>query len=547
MASGKVSRRPGAVAAAAALMLALASITACVGDPARHHAHARGSRRPRACDVPKPILTRMRRGLSPGRSGDVIAVERRPNQFGTRHSSPYPYAQDVPLLLYGPGFVRAGVASDRPVTLADVAPTLAELLHFDRFSAHRDGHALRESLLPPSRRNGVPRLIVTVVWDGGGDDVLRQWPSAWPHLKALMARGTMFTRATAGSTPSITPAIHATIGTGDWPRTHGVTDTRMRVGGAMVDAWAGASPRLLRVRTLADMWDSAHHNRPLVGMLARDAWHLGMMGHGAFIRGGDRDIAALDDLGSTNFLSDNRYYALPPYLQDTDGLAQAVRSVDLRDGAVDARWLGDPLLAYDAQVRFTPAWSIYQTRRILQILRREGFGADRMPDLFFTNYKSTDLAGHFWNMVEPEVRYDLQEQDRQLGVLVRTLDHLVGGRNYVLALTADHGMTPYPQVTGGWSIEVRDMTDDITRAFDHTTPKSPLVLSNRGYQIFLDHREMRRNQVSARDVARFVGNYRLEDNVTPTNIVLPRFEDKLEERLFRVALTAHELRKGCRL
>ncbi|MDQ4124097.1 MAG: alkaline phosphatase family protein, partial [Actinomycetota bacterium] len=138
----------------------------------------------------------------------------------------------------------------------------------------------------------------------------------------------------------------------------------------------------------------------------------------------------------------------------------------------------------------------------------------------------------------------LRETDAQLPVLVEALDRLVGPDSYVLALTADHGMTPYAQESGGWDIETRDMSADIEKRFDKVTPDKPLILSNRGYQIMLDRKEMERNDVTAADVAEFVRDYRISDNVTDTNKVGPRFEERTNERLFLTALTPEALEEA---
>ena len=497
----------------------------------------------RACDVGVDILERMWNGYVPNRSGDVIAVEHEPNQYSTRHSSPWPYHQDVPLVLYGPGFIRSGRVVDRPVTVADLAPTYAKLLGFDDFP-DRDGRVLQEALEPERKRNGVPKLILTLVWDGGGDNVLERWPDDWPELAALRERGTDYTDATVGSTPSITPSIHATIGTGVFPHTHGITDTRMRVKGRMADPWEESSPRRLRSKTLGDLWDASNANVPLVGMMARDAWHLGMIGHGAYLQEGDHDHAVLDELGGIEFRTNEDYYSLPEYLLGLEGLAEAVAEVDQRDGESDGQWLDNPILASDAQVRFTPAWSIFQTQKMVELLENEGYGTDDVADLFYVNYKPIDLAGHYWNMVEPEVQENLRETDAQLPAIIEALDRIVGPDEYVLALTADHGMTPYAQVSGGWDIETRDMSADIEKRFDAVTPGKPLILSNRGYQIMLDHKELERNEITAADVAEYVRDYRIRDNVTATNKVGPRFEDRTNERLFLTALTPEALKEA---
>jgi predicted AlkP superfamily pyrophosphatase or phosphodiesterase len=50
------------------------------------------------------------------------------------HGSPHPYDTQVPILLYGPKWVRAGRV-DSPVEVVDIAPTLARLLHVPAPSA----------------------------------------------------------------------------------------------------------------------------------------------------------------------------------------------------------------------------------------------------------------------------------------------------------------------------------------------------------------------------------------------------------------------------
>lgn len=494
----------------------------------------------RACEIPLEILERVWRGYVPGRSGEILTIERYPNQYNTRHSTPFPYTQDVPLVLYGPGFIKRGVSSKRTTTVADLVPTYAELLDFE-LPEKVDGRPLSEALLPEGKRNGIPKLIVTVVWDGGGDNVLEQWPDSWPELGEVITAGASYTDASVGSSPSITPSIHATIGTGNFPKRHGLSDTRMRIGKKTVDAYEDASPRFLRAPTLADLWDQANSNVPLVGMLARDNWHLGMIGHGAQLEGGDLDIAVMDDFARVEFRTSPEYYRLPEYMLGNAGLQEAIDLVDQRDGQSDQRWLGNPLSAIDGKIRFTPAWSIYQTEKMKELLVNEGFGQDEVADLFFVNYKSTDLVGHEYNMLEPEEKEALEEQDRQLQEIVRFLDQNVGRKDYVLGVTADHGMTPFPEDTGGWNIIMTETSADLEERFDKETPDTPLILSNRGYQIMLNKKEMKLNDVQPEEVARFLREYTIGDNA-PTTQSLGKFSERTDERVFLTALTPDELK-----
>ena len=75
----------------------------------------------------------------------------------------------------------------------------------------------------------MPKLIVTLVWDSGGMDVLNTWPKDWPYLKSIMGEGAWFTHATVGASPSNTPTGHAMIGTGAFPADNGMVDEYVKV------------------------------------------------------------------------------------------------------------------------------------------------------------------------------------------------------------------------------------------------------------------------------------------------------------------------------
>ena len=83
-----------------------------------------GSLAQMACSIPHEQLLRIWRGVDPGRSGDIQILPQQPNfvNGGLSHAGPWAYTQNVPMFLYGPGWIRPGTYP-RPVTEADVAPT----------------------------------------------------------------------------------------------------------------------------------------------------------------------------------------------------------------------------------------------------------------------------------------------------------------------------------------------------------------------------------------------------------------------------------------
>jgi len=466
-----------------------------------------------ACSLPPAWLERTLEGYSPDRSGQIQLLPRTPAYFssgagGWSHSGPWPYLQDVPIVFYGPGLIPARGAIERPVTMADIAPTLARLMGGS--FATPDGKPLPEvatvegSLRPADR----PKLIVTVVYDGGGWNVLNQWPGDWPVLKMMMEEGTAFTDATVGSSPSVTPSVHTTLGTGVFPARHGITDIPVFVeDGAVVDAFLGGeSSRLMKVPALAERWDEANANRANIGMVGYEPWHLGMIGQGAEKPGGDKDDAVWLDIDTNEWISDSDSYTLPDAVASAPGLEADVAALDAADGERDGAWGEHAILEDPARLEETPAFIAYHTRAMLDLIEAEGYGDDSITDLMFTNYKQIDRVGHYFNMASDEVRDSLAATDEQVGVIIDTLNREVGRGEWAMVLTADHGQQPDAGAVNGYGIDPLEVVEDIDDRF------GPITKQVRPTQVFLYPDALEEQEVEVDEVARFLSDYRLADS-----------------------------------
>ncbi|HEX2031213.1 MAG TPA: alkaline phosphatase family protein [Actinomycetota bacterium] len=541
------SRRPSHRALILGAALAVVAAAGCTEDRPPPVPPGARTLEEMAREAGADVVEHLRRGYYAGRSVDIAFVPRPHNVVvrwsgrglgtdaadpRTSHSTPWDYHQRVPIILYGPGFVRSGATSSRSVDVTDLAPTFADLLDF-RFDAP-DGSTLREALLPPARWDGVPRAIVLVVYDGGGWNLLEEWPSAWPVERRLARSGTLYTNATIGSAPSVTTAIHANMGTGAYPATHGMPEITARLpDGSVGDIYfERADPRLLEAPTVGDLWDLERENEPWVGMIGYESWHLGMMSHGAQAPGGDRDASVLweREPGLGGFYANEEFYDLPPYLPGDAELRKRLRELDGEDGAIDGSWMGHDL-ADPEIVPGTPAFVRHQGQALLEMLRRERVGEDQLTDLVFVELKPTDFGGHIWNMVAPEEEFVLRAQDELLGELVRDLDRRVGRGRYVLMLTADHGQTPIPESTGG-----RRIHPDVVGARVDERYGITMVQKVTPSGIFLRPGALEEAGVTLEQVARFVGDLRYGDGLPPDADRSRIPPQALRERVFAAAL-----------
>lgn len=461
--------------------------------------------------MPHEWLLRTWRGWRQDRGAEIQML---PDEYdfvgsGLPHVGPWPYVQDVPMFWYGPGHIAARGTVTRPVTVAGIAPTQAQLLHFDGFRAP-DGLPMTEAIAPDQQP---PKLLVTMVWDAGGMDVLDAWKNDWPYLRSLIPKGTWYDHATVGSSPTSTAQIHATIGTGAFPDHHGVIAHRLRIGGHITTPWAHG-PQWLIDPTFADVYDRAMGNRPVVGALATVSIHLGMLGHGAMWGGGDKDIATTREVANAETLGAEtfewnlspmlrEYYRFPSYVNDVAGFRDDVRAVDAADGKIDGKWR-DNDIAQLLQGFDTPARIPYQTRVLEQVVKREGFGADDVPDLLFVNYKEIDYISHIWSMNSPEMRDAVVAQDVALKAFIDFLDQQVGVGRWALVLTADHGSMISPQVSGGVQLSSTPISAGINRVFDHDGDDERIVQLVQPTQIFIDVPELRQNGYTLAQVAQWI-------------------------------------------
>jgi len=500
-----------------------------------------------ARDLGAEHLELVRRQFHPERSGDlqlVLAPYNSSNYANesrslvkddprSSHAAVWMYLERIPLFVYAPGIVEPSDNTDR-VTLADLAPTTAHLMGFDGFRAP-EGRAL-PGIERPAKP---PKVVVTFVIDGGGWNVLQHWDdpddakTAWPEMKRLMRRSANYRDAIVGTFPAVTACAHATIGTGAFPRTHGITGHNLRYDGRPTKAWGepgSADPSFLLVPTLADAWSEATGDGAWIGEIGYQIWHLGMIGKGGNRPLGDKPVAVLwDENGGGGWVPQHPdLYRMPRSWPGIERLEELVGAY--ADPGVDDQYTLKGKKAFCC----TPPIIEYQGDIIEAAFDSEPIGEGPNTSLLYINVKAPDYAGHVYNFLSLRQKFALLETDRQIARVARILEERFEPGVYARIVTADHGQCPTVNRSGGVRLDPIQVQEDIEARYQRSV--FGLVESVVPSEIYLSSRAMADTGISDADVAAWLGEYRYGENIGPYVPEEAIDRDRFDQPIFAAVL-----------
>lgn len=431
---------------------------------------------------------------------------RRVNHLGNWHSGMWKYDARIPLILYGPGVVRAGARPPAAATQQDISATWAWAMHT---TPPRDcgGRALREAFL---QRPARPRAILTIAIDQGGRALLDAHPRAWPNIAKLRAAGADFPAAEVTHLEAETALGHVAIGTGAWPDRSGIPSNYFYHGGAGThvygfDVETRHAPHFLEAPTLGDHWLRVTHGKAILASHSQsDRAAMGMGGHGAFFAGNPKPIVTWFDSKTGRLSTHERYFRVPAYMSELEATPYRERMLDSA-----GKWL-DHAIPDAEEAKRTPALVQLESDAIARLLTREPIGQDDVTDLVYVSFKGTDYAGHRYGFESLEAREVLREVDAQVGRLVKLLESRVGRGRYLVAVTADHGSTPLPELSGGSRLNDVDLLAAINRRFPSGSAQAPTGVYATSGEIWLDRAALASQGKTAADVAAFVRGIRVK-------------------------------------
>ena len=153
-------------------------------------------------------------------------------------------------------------------------------------------------------------------------------------------------------------------------------------------------------------------------------------------------------------------------------------------------------------VRYSALFPAFEADAMAAMIEREPLGEDNVPDLILLNYKSADFVGHKYGPDSEELRVTLGEMDRQLKRILSALEAKAGD-DYLLAVTADHGMPPEPSSPDRRHL-APSIVDLLHQKFDPEAKQLITSFEPENGQIFVDEERLSSLGLTLRDLAHFL-------------------------------------------
>lgn len=331
-----------------------------------------------------------------------------------------------------------------------------------------------------------PRLVVLIIIDQFRQDYLLRFKPFFGvgGFRRFLDQGAVFTNCFYNYAQTLTAPGHATLSTGTVPAEHGiignewfdrasgeivtsVTDrSRQLVGGT----GRGVSPQALIGTSLADQLRlSTTFRSKVVGLSLKD--------RGAILPAGKSgNLALWFDSRSGHFITSDYYVEeLPPWVTQFNAAKPA-------DKYFGARWektfppaayaladaddrpyegvtaggtrtfphvitggLSSPGPAFYDALTATPFANDLLVDLAQAAIKNEHLGEDDDPDLLTISFSANDIAGHTYGPFSQEIADITLRTDQALARLFSYLDRRFGPGGYIVALSADHGVSPMPE------------------------------------------------------------------------------------------------------
>jgi predicted AlkP superfamily pyrophosphatase or phosphodiesterase len=316
----------------------------------------------------------------------------------------------------------------------------------------------------PASAPAKPRLVVVITVDQLRPDYLTRWKAQLTGgFAVLQADGAVFTNAFQDHAVTETAPGHATVLSGRWPAHTGILTNMMGVGDStapLVETRGpGASPRRFRGTAFFD-WLAA-------GDAASRALSVSRKDRGAILPIGSARQEVYWYQGG--MFTTSTYYrdSLPPWVRAFNALRIPFKSAGREFGTLlpdsayaeldSATWENGghdltfphrlPTDSARAEIAFAGSPPMDSLILAFALAGAESLklGKGNATDLLAVGLSTTDAIGHAFGPDSREIHDQVLRLDRYLGWFLERLFARYGRDRLLVVLTADHGVTPFPE------------------------------------------------------------------------------------------------------
>jgi predicted AlkP superfamily pyrophosphatase or phosphodiesterase len=344
-----------------------------------------------------------------------------------------------------------------------------------------------------------PKMVVGIIVDQMRPDYLTRFYKYYDAggFKTLMSDGYSMWNVHYNYIPTYTGPGHASIYSGTTPRFHGiigndiyyrekhklqycVLDTSVVILGndrknasySKKDSMEGMSPQRLLVSNICDELKVFTSNKSkIISISVKDRAAILSAGHLA-------DYVLWFDQKTGNFVTSSYYpKGMPGWAEDfnrkkyadsiikenSDQWIPLFKSNNYYSDCDTAVFVRTPDTAFTlpgfphkinkknnkySNFYHSPFSNTLLTDLAIEAIKKGDLGKGPVPDFLQISYSSTDAVGHWYGPFSKEIKDTYLRLDKDLERLIQTLDQTIGKDNYVLFLTADHGIPEIPKESG---------------------------------------------------------------------------------------------------
>ncbi|HEV8083806.1 MAG TPA: alkaline phosphatase PafA [Chitinophagaceae bacterium] len=398
-----------------------------------------------------------------------------------------------------------------------------------------------------------PKLVVGIVIDQMRWDFLYRYYNRYADdggFKRLISQGFSCENTFIPYAPTVTACGHASIYTGSVPSINGITgnfwwdyklnksvycteDSSVKTVGSNTTAGAESPGNLLTTTIGDELKLATNFQSKVIGVALKDRASILPAGHNA------NSAYWFDSKAGVWITSDYYMKTIPGWVKKFDSKKMidsfynsgwntlyplnTYKQSTADENTYESKPFGNSSKGFPYNLKSnagnnynivlaTPFGNTLTAEFAKQAVINEQLGADAITDLLAVSFSSPDYIGHSFGPNSVEQEDDYLRLDKDLGDLLNFLDNKIGKDQYIVFLSADHGIAHVPafakdhNIPSG-SLDFKIIFDKMQAGLKEKFGQDNLILDIANYQVSLNLALIASSSLKITDIKNWIINY----------------------------------------